>query len=309
LVGAAVGDALGAGYEAGHPLPSDGRAKMISGGIGIRDAGEWTDDTAQTFGIAVVAAKHRDLTSEIALDAIAAQFIDWFNGNPPDVGLQTSQILRESLDIAESTYPTGAQLTSISKSFFKDTGRAAGNGSLMRTAPVAIAHLDEPGQLVKAAMAVSALTHGDPIAGESCALWCLELREQILNGSSKGLGSHVEFLPESRREFWKARIDEAENSPAQVFTRNGFVPPALQAAWASAVGASDKGFSAILNAAIAIGDDTDTIAAIAGAWAGAHFGLSAMPQEWVDVVYGWPNNSTAHDLEDLARKILRFTFD
>ena len=52
------------------------------------------------------------------------------------------------------------------------TGRTAGNGSLMRTAPVALAYLDDEAALVEAARAVSELTHYDPEAGDACVLWC-----------------------------------------------------------------------------------------------------------------------------------------
>ena len=62
------------------------------------------------------------------------------------------------------------------------TSRTAGNGSLMRTAPVALAYLDDEAALVEAARAVSELTHYDPEAGDACVLWCLAIRHAILTG-------------------------------------------------------------------------------------------------------------------------------
>ena len=53
----------------------------------------------------------------------------------------------------------------------------------MRTAPVALAYLDDPDALVEAATALSALTHADPEAGEACALWCLAIRHAVLHGT------------------------------------------------------------------------------------------------------------------------------
>jgi ADP-ribosyl-[dinitrogen reductase] hydrolase len=62
------------------------------------------------------------------------------------------------------------------------TGRTAGNGSLIRTAPVALAYLDGEVALVEAARSVSELTHWDPEAGDACVLWCLAIRHAILTG-------------------------------------------------------------------------------------------------------------------------------
>ena len=62
------------------------------------------------------------------------------------------------------------------------TGRTAGNGSLMRTAPLALAYLDDEAALVEAARAVSELTHWDPEAGDACVLWSLAIRHAILTG-------------------------------------------------------------------------------------------------------------------------------
>ena len=52
----------------------------------------------------------------------------------------------------------------------------------MRTAPVALAYLDDEAALVEAARAVSELTHYDPEAGDACVLWCLAIRHAILTG-------------------------------------------------------------------------------------------------------------------------------
>ena len=62
------------------------------------------------------------------------------------------------------------------------TGRTAGNGSLMRTAPLALAYLDDEAALVEAARAVSELTHFDAEAGDACVLWSLAIRHAILTG-------------------------------------------------------------------------------------------------------------------------------
>ena len=94
LLGAACGDALGAGYEFEVSTLGPGeRPAMIGGGLGGFEPGEWTDDTAQTYAVAEVAAAGLDLRSEEALDRIAARFAQWFAEGPPDVGVLTRAVL------------------------------------------------------------------------------------------------------------------------------------------------------------------------------------------------------------------------
>lgn len=297
LLAAACGDALGAGYEFGS-APFDGAPRMIGGGLGGFAPGEWTDDTAQAVAIAEVAAKGVDLRSEAALTAIAQRFADWYADDPADVGIQTSAVLSRA-----GRNPTGEQMRAAAYAVHQRTGRSAGNGSLMRTGVVALAYLDDPDALVEAAMAVSALTHHDPLAGEACALWCLMIRHAVLNGELPTVGDVLEHLPNA--DCWAGLLDEAETSDPSVFVTNGWVVGALQAAWSAIVHTpvpSDvpcRHLTDALTTAIGIGHDTDTVAAIAGALLGARWGVSAIPAEWRRIVHGWPG-LRSQELVELA---------
>lgn len=188
------------------------------------------------------------------------------------------------------------------------TGRSAGNGSLMRTGPVAIAHLDDPDALVEAAKAVSALTHHDPMAGEGAALWCLMIRHAVLTGSFPTVGDVVPLLGSDTTRDWAAVLAAAEGNPTSTFQQNGWVVGALQAAWSAIVHTSVpevmpcRHLQDSLAAAIGIGHDTDTVAAIAGALLGARWGASAVPLEWASMLHGWgaPNGQTLVELATLT---------
>jgi ADP-ribosyl-[dinitrogen reductase] hydrolase len=313
LLGGACGDALGAGYEFGSapPPPSGTTPAMIGGGLGGFAPGEWTDDTAQAYAIAEVAATGADLQSEEALTAIARRFADWYAEGPADVGIQTSAVLSRA-----GRHPTAEEMSREAAAVHERTGRSAGNGSLMRTAAVALAHLDKPEALVEAAMRVSALTHFDPQAGEACALWCLMIRQTVLTGSLDDLRPNLALLPETSRTFWAERLDAAESSEPGTFRPNGWVVSALQAAWSAIVhtpvpdeAPADGSFACLhlqhaLETAIRIGDDTDTVAAIAGALLGARWGVSAIPAAWREKVHGWPGAGAA-DLVNLALLTIR----
>lgn len=296
LLGAAVGDALGAGYEFGSASVGRDGPRMIGGGLGNFAAGEWTDDTSMTWAVADVAATGVDLRTDGALDAIARRFREWYETGPADIGNQTRVILGHV-----GADPTGATMLATSYDLHARTGHTAGNGSLMRTSPVALSHLDDPAALVEAAMKVSTLTHYDEDAQHACALWCLAIRRAVLAGQFD-LRAGLSFLPESARETWAARIDEAESRPASSFTPNGWVVTAFQAAWAAIVqtpAAGREHFGATLDTAIRIGDDTDTVASIAGALLGARWGMSAIPAEWRRLLHGYPGIA-GRELERLA---------
>lgn len=302
LVGAAAGDALGAGYEFGSAR-LDGAPGMIGGGLGNFAPGEWTDDTSQTYAIAEVAATGVDLRSPSALDAIGRRFADWYAEGPPDVGVMTAQVLS-----AAGRDPDAGALRTAAARVHAASGRTGGNGTLMRTAPVALADLVDPDALIEAATAVAALTHHDPIGGEACALWCLGIRHAVLTGELPDLIGLVDHLPHDRQDFWRETVREAEAQQPGSFASNGYVVTALQAAWSAIVrtpvpadAPAEESFACrhlvdALGSAIAIGHDTDTIASIAGAMLGARWGVSAIDWEWRRLLHGWPG----HTGEDLA---------
>jgi ADP-ribosyl-[dinitrogen reductase] hydrolase len=227
------------------------------------------------------------------LDAITARFVAW-SGEATDVGVQASRVLS-----AVRAHPTAASAATVAKDVFQRTGKT-GNGSLMRTAPVALAYFHDPVGLVEAAQAVSALTHGGREAGEACALWCLAIRHAVLYGSFDGLHAAVSDLPPERAAVWAARLRRAESVEPHEIEHNGWVVAALMAAWSTIirtpVPAEDvpRGISPAchlrlaLDRAVRAGGDTDTVAAIAGGLLGARWGALAVPQQWRRVLHGWP---------------------
>jgi ADP-ribosyl-[dinitrogen reductase] hydrolase len=310
LLATAAGDALGAAYEFGPPRGPQLEVAMIGGGSFGWEPGEWTDDTSMAIAIAEVAATGADLRQEQALDAVVKRWHEW-SQHAKDVGVQTRSVLSRAGRHGISAQTARAE----SAGLHKLTGRTAGNGSLMRTAPVALAYLDDEAALVEASRAVSELTHYDPDAGDACVLWCLAIRHAILTGvldARIGL-QHIDI---DRRDLWASRLDVAQASKPSGFKNNGWVVEALQGAWSAiattAVPQDDpaKGvFRAdhlrlALDAAVRGGNDTDTVAAIAGGLLGAAYGASAVPADWRRVVHGWPGMRT-RDLVAMVTRIVK----
>jgi ADP-ribosylglycohydrolase len=310
LLATACGDALGAAYEFGPPLLDDAPVAMIGGGPFGWAPGEWTDDTSMAILIARAAATGADLRDEAVLDGITAGWVSWAR-EAKDVGVQTSAVLRSLKD------PTAAAVAESARQVHQRTGCSGGNGSLMRTAPVALAYLDDPEVLAEAATRISALTHYDPEAGEACAIWCLGIRHAVVHGTFDGVRDALLHLPAERAMLWSERLDAAESNPPSHFARNGWVVEALQGAWSAItrtpVPVDDPAASShpaqhlrlALEAAVRGGHDTDTVAAIAGGLLGARWGVSAIPAQWRRAVHGWPvdgagNPTRARQLTDLA---------
>jgi ADP-ribosylglycohydrolase len=308
LLATAAGDALGAGYEFGPPLPPDAPVEMKGGGSLGWAPGEWTDDTSMALVIAETAATGADLRTAPAQDAIIARWADWAK-DARDVGIQTGDIL-DAVRNGPVHDGIGAEALAASRELHERTGHTAGNGSLMRTAPVALAYLDDPDGLTEAATAISALTHYDPEAGEACVLWCHAIRHAVLTGA---LDARVglDRLPAASRARWADRLTEAEKAQPRDFTRNGWVVEALQAAWCAiattpvpeddpAAGEFRAGHLRLaLENAVRGGRDADTVAAIAGGLLGGAYGASAVPARWRLALHGWPG-LRARDLIALA---------
>jgi ADP-ribosylglycohydrolase len=298
LLASAAGDALGAGYEFGPALADDVMVAMTGGGAFGWAPGEWTDDTSMAVAIAEVAATGADLRQTQAQDRIVARWVEW-STSAKDIGTQTRHVL------AHVHGGGAAAALAASSDFHQRTARSAGNGSLMRTGPVALSYLDDAGALAQAARSLSNLTHFDPEAGDACLLWCLAIRHAVLTGRLDvrvGLG----LVPDEHRATWARRLDVAETSRPRDFTHNGWVVEALQAAWcAIATTAPDADqLRRGLEAAVRGGGDADTVAAIAGALLGAAHGTSAVPAAWRRCLHGWPGLDSA-DLIELARRICR----
>lgn len=307
LLGQACGDALGVPYEFATPPRAGELAEMRGGGLGPYAPGEWSDDTQIAVCIARVAATGADLTSANALDQIAEGFLGWAAAGASDIGNQTRAVLSAG---RRGEGPAGKRLADAARAHAAWNPRSAGNGALMRTAVVALSALHDRAATAAAARAVAELTHADPLAGDSCVIWCEATRVAVVDGRLD-VRAGLDLLPAVRRAEWAVWIEESESRSPASFSPNGFTVAALQAAWAAIsstpVPVDDPAMGTFaashledaLHAGVRIGNDTDTVAAIAGGLLGAYWGVSAIPARWRSAVHGWPGMRT-RDLVAMA---------
>ncbi|MEU4086807.1 ADP-ribosylglycohydrolase family protein [Streptomyces aureus] len=274
VVGSAVGDALGGPFEFGpegvfsarFPVPGAGGEMCGGGGW---DPGEATDDTQ----MAVLVAE--SLLERQGLDPpdIFARFQRWAAADPKDIGLQTEDVLTNGMpwDLAAAIH-------------FQVNQRAAGNGSLMRASTSAV-YFAAAGQeaCMDAARRIAALTHGDRAAWEGTAIFHELVRVTLDDADPlSALPGVLDLVhPDHRGRY--ATVLSADWHPDQATEFNGAVWPCLgSAVWALR---TTRTFEDALRAAIDLGGDTDTVAAVTGGLAGAYYGLDAIPDRWTQPLH------------------------
>ena len=307
VIGAAVGDALGAGYEFTNP-DDDDQIEMRGGGVFDWAPGEWTDDTQMSLG--VLKALASDDPSSVS---VAANFIEWYESMPPDIGTQTRQVL--------GTTSNPEELHVMASAFLDANPGAAGNGALMRTGSVCLIDLEDRNKIADYATEIASLTHAHKDSINACILWSLAIQEAVHSSSSETdfdwiltVRNGLDYLDAEGKKRWEKLLDAAEIEDPKTFNPNGWVVTAFQAALSviQHTPINDDPschFKDTLVNAVRIGDDTDTVASIAGAYLGAKWGRSVIPNEWIEKIHGYRvfNGLILNvvDLEDLVLKTLK----
>jgi len=268
LVGLACGDALGGPVEfmspadirAAHP---GGVREFIGGGWLHLAPGEITDDTQMTRMLAESLAVH----GALAMDDVAARFVDWMRSKPKDIGRTT----RASLECVVE----GTSWRESGKRALRG-GAAAGNGSVMRCAPIGIRYRNDPVALAAAARDSSLVTHADPRCLEGSVAICQAIAGLLA-------GAETAEIPALARvgltdDDTVAHIVAAPQRAASDLRGGGFVLETVQAAiWAVA---THQSFEEAVVAAVGLGNDADTTGAVTGALAGARWGYTGIPARW-----------------------------
>ncbi|GAA2775375.1 ADP-ribosylglycohydrolase family protein [Streptomyces rameus] len=274
LVGSAVGDALGAPFEFGPEgaysarFPRPGHGGEMCGGGGW-DPGEATDDTQMAILVG------ESLLERGGLDPadVFRRFQRWAAADPKDIGLQTEAVLGSG-----DPWDTAADL------HFRTGGRAAGNGALMRATPSAV-YFARAGReaTMEAGRRLSALTHGDPAAWEGTAALHELIRVALAGGDPlTAVPDTLAALRPEHRDRYATVLDPGWH-PDLATEFNGAVWPCLgSAVWAVR---TTPGYEDAVRAAVDLGGDTDTVAAVTGALAGAVYGLGAVPERWTEALH------------------------
>lgn len=291
-VGAAIGDALGMPLEFATPRPLD---RLVRDMRPARlPAGSFTDDTEMALALA------ESLLAHYPLDPadLARRFLAWAATMPPDIGVHVSRVLArlrrgDPWDVAAEA----VQQMNLA---------SAPNGSLMRCWPVALAHWSEPEALQRDSALQSRVTHVHADCVAAC-VFANTLIAALLRGSSPAGGVRAALDTVSMPDELRALIAGAAERRREDLPNTGWVRHTLQSALWGLL--TTDSFEEALVQVVNLGGDADSAGAVAGAIAGAHYGLSGIPERWRAVLRGaWPPGSdrflSAEDFVALADRLL-----
>ena len=271
LLGLAVGEALGAPAEflsAAQVVERYGFiAEMIGGGIHDVAPGQTTDATDMALCLAESLAERGDHDPEDVMHRYRA----WFESRPCDVSL--------TVRTAMLSYAAGTPWDLASRRAYEILGHpVAGNGSLMRCAPLAL-RFHEDGSRRRVAMEdESTLTHFDRLAGWACVAYGDLLAAALHGRLAEALPSIADGLDDEDRRVGAALREAVEAEPAEV-RNSAFVVDSLRTAlWAVL---RSETFEEAVCLVVNLGDDADTVGAITGALAGAAHGEAGIPARWL----------------------------
>lgn len=276
LAGLAVGDAVGTSLEFQPPGGFDPLTDMVGGGPFGLEPGHWTDDTS----MALCLAESLVVTGDFVPRDQMERYLRWYRegywsstGRCFDIGNTVAAALRRF----ESTGEPFASSTDP---------RSAGNGSLMRLAPVVLFAASDTARALHLTGESSRTTHGARAAVDACRYFA-GLLAGALRGEPKTTLLAAGYCP--LPGYWVEHPldpDIAEIAGGSFKTRQppeirgtGYVVRSLEAAlWAFFHG---RDFREGCLLAANLGDDADTTAAIYGQLAGAFYGLPGIPAAWL----------------------------
>ncbi len=279
LLGLAVGDALGTTLEFQAPGSFAPIEDMTGGGPFDLEPGQWTDDTSMALCLAesLVARDGFDPCDQLG------RYVRWWRtGHLSSTGrcFDIGNTVRDALERFEKTGQPWCGSTDPD---------SAGNGSLMRLAPVVLFFANDPVTAVARAADSSRTTHGAVECVDACRYFAALLLG-ALHGVSKEEILSDHFEPTAglwRAEPLTPRIAEIAAGSFQkrhppAIRGTGYVVDCLEAAlWAFSRSTNFRD-GALL--AVNRGDDADTTGAVYGQIAGAFYGESGIPKDWLEAL-------------------------
>lgn len=275
LLGLAAGDAVGTTLEFQSPGSFAPTSDMVGGGPFGLQAGQWTDDTSMALCLAasLVACQGFDPHDQIR------RYVRWWqhgymssNGHCFDIGVTVRSALQRYQQTGDP-YAGSADPST------------AGNGSVMRLAPVVLAFAGAPAMAIERAADSSRTTHATPAAVDGCR-YLAALLLGALYGEPKAALLAPRYSPIPG--YWDQHplhpaIDAVaggsfkEKQPPEI-RGTGYVAASLEAAlWAFF---HSQSFSDGCLLAVNLGDDADTTGAVYGQLAGAFYGEQGIPAPW-----------------------------
>jgi ADP-ribosyl-[dinitrogen reductase] hydrolase len=276
LLGLAVGDAVGTTLEFHRPGTFAPISDMVGGGPFRLQPGEWTDDTSMTLCLAESLIEKQGFDPAHQLETYVRW---WREGHLSSTG--------GCFDIGNTVRQALWQFKNTGKPFCGSTDAGtAGNGSIMRLAPVPLFYAKNPLEVIEKSAESSRTTHGAATCVDACRYFGALIAGAV-NGVAKDVLLSERYCPISG--YWAANplvaeIDEIAagsfklRQPPEI-KGTGYVVKSLEAALWAFYNSSSFAEGCLL--AVNLGDDADTTGAVYGQLAGAFYGESGIPFKWL----------------------------
>lgn len=267
FIGLAVGDALGTTIEFKARDNYPPITGMVGGGPFGLKPGEWTDDTSMALCLAdSLIANHGELNA----NDLAGRFVRWWKQGENSVTGRCFDIGNATSSALQSFVRTGRAEGSVNP-------HSAGNGGIMRLAPVAIAAKGDAAKAAGLARAQSRVTHAAPECLDAAEVLARVLTDGINGQGHDALKAGTTAIAETPKVRAVAE-GSWRGKPRKDIRSSGYVVDTLEAAlWAVA---QSQTFEEAVLKAVNLGDDADTVGAVTGQIAGAIWGYSAIPEDW-----------------------------
>lgn len=279
LAGLAVGDALGTTLEFTSPGSFEPLTDMIGGGPFRLKAGQWTDDTSMALCLAdsLIQCGGFDLRDQ------ADQFVRWWQEGHMSSSKAGCFDIGNTVSSALSRFMKAGEPASGSTDPY-----SAGNGSIMRLAPIPI-YFGNLSEAIHYAAESSRSTHQAPACLDACRylggiLWALihgVTKEEVLAPFYHPAGETWDGMDPAIAAIAAGSFKEKE--PPEI-RGSGYVVQSLEAALWAFHRSSTFEEGALL--AVNLGEDADTTGAIFGQLGGAHYGLDGIPAKWLEKLHG-----------------------
>lgn len=276
LVGLAIGDTLGMPLEFKQRGTFQPLEALAQGGPFNLPLGYWTDDTSMALCLADSILAKQSYDSYDVMD----RYADWqANGYRSSTGVCFD--IGNQVSSAIAHYKTQPEVTTN-----EQRTESAGNGCIMRLAPVVIASIAANNSL-ELTMQIAAIsgreTHYSTLAEEATALFA-ELLINATKATSKNQVLKL-YAPEKLSDQLLTTVRKASERSLDELKPSGYVLDTLEVAiWAFMTTDSFKDGAL---KAVNLGGDSDTIGAVYGQLAGAYYGLEGIPQEWLKQLHDY----------------------
>lgn len=277
LYGLAVGDAVGTTVEFKSRGSFEPVQDMVGGGVFNLKPGQWTDDTSMALCLAesLIECEGFDLKNQIE------KYERWL-----DVGYLSST--GQCFDIGNTVLMALGDYKKTGNPYSGSSDKySAGNGSVMRLAPVGLLYSFNLHENLKFCAESSKSTHQNQEAIDGC-----QLLGALIHGTLKGIEKDellsVDFIKNIKKEAnveWCDTINEIaygsyKDKTEDEIKSTGYVVHTLEAALWSFYNTTS--FTDGLFKVVNLGDDADTTGAVYGQLAGAYYGVESLPDEWIE---------------------------